>query len=96
MQNMWQAVAVAREMADAEKQDKDTQRGKLEQRIAVVEQLIDAGQLDRAEVAASGIQWQPDATRSQRSETEATLMAQYAQRRDALLAVIHRKLKPCP
>ena len=89
-------TAHVEQLAAAEKRGKDAQLDQLDQRITRVEQLIDSGDLDRAEVEASGIQWRPDPTRSQISPSEAALMDEYSQRRDSLLAVIHRKQKPCP
>ena len=80
----------AEKLAAAERTAAAGQRAQLEKLIAEVEALVDAGQLDRAELKAANIRWQPDSTRSKISESEAKLIQQYDERRETIMRVIQR------
>jgi len=86
----------AEELAAAERTAAAGQRARLDKLIAEVESFVDAGQLDRAELKAASIRWQPDPTRSKISETEAKLIQQYDERRETVLRVIQRMRAKSP
>lgn len=88
--------AHAERLAAVEKQEANEQVTLLDKRIARLEELVRAGELDGAEMEAAGVHWRPDATRSDISPTDAMQIAQYDRRREALLRVIRRKQKRTP
>jgi hypothetical protein len=83
-------------MEERERRQHNAQAQELAKKLDEVARLIDAGQLDRAEILAADIQWQPDTSRSQLSDADQEMIKQYTTRREAVLAVIQRKRKPCP
>jgi len=86
----------AEKLAAAERTAAAGQRDRLEKLIAEVEALVDAGQLDRAELKAASIRWQPDSTRSMISDSEAKLIQQYDERRETITRVIQRMRAKSP
>ncbi|HWO25330.1 MAG TPA: hypothetical protein VNO30_41605 [Kofleriaceae bacterium] len=86
----------AEKLAAAERTAAAGQRAQLEKLSAEVEALVDAGQLDRAELKAASIRWQPDSTRSKISESEAKLIQQYDERRETIVRVIQRMRAKSP
>jgi hypothetical protein len=89
--NAKDGLAAAQALAEQEHADADKRLQQLDQTIRDVEALIDAGQLDRAEIRAASVRWQPDPTRSMISDTDAELIKQYDDRRETLMRVIRRK-----
>ena len=96
VESLQRIAAHAEELAAAERTAAAGQRDRLEKLIAEVEALVDAGQLDRAELKAASIRWQPDQARSMISESEAKLIQQYDERRETITRVIQRMRAKSP
>jgi hypothetical protein len=92
--------AMMRQPYDDEQRRLADQTTRLTKLIDDAEALIDAGDLDRAELKAAAVHWTPDATRGDLSEPDRVLVRQYDEQRETLLRIIRRKggkaFQPCP
>ena len=84
------AVGYIFEKAEQEQKAGEDQQQVLEKAIRDVQDLIAAGDLNKAEAKLTTIYWKPDPSRSMISDSNKELMRQYDERRQALAKVIER------
>jgi hypothetical protein len=88
MDQMKAAEQTALTELERQQQRQQQQIAKLDQVGRDVEALVTSGDLDRAELRANEMHWQPDAMKA---DNDDVLLKQYDDRREALLKVIQRK-----
>jgi hypothetical protein len=84
-------AGVLLDRAQQEQKAGEDQQRTIEREIREVQDLIAAGDLDKAEAKLSNVYWKPDPARSMISDSTKELMRQYDERRQALAKIIERK-----